>query len=62
MGSNIVAYMVTGVTNRYSTTEMFDEVSEWCECVKILSTSHVFPFFLFQNINSNRIFDLGCEG
>lgn len=41
LGSNIVAYMVTGVTNQYSTTEMLDEVSEWCECV----TSHVFPFF-----------------
>lgn len=28
MGTNIVAYMVNGVTNQYSTTEMLDEVSE----------------------------------
>lgn len=28
MGTNIVAYMVNGATNQYSTTEMLDEVSE----------------------------------
>uniref|UniRef100_H3BZE9 Aminopeptidase n=1 Tax=Tetraodon nigroviridis TaxID=99883 RepID=H3BZE9_TETNG len=29
LGSNIIAYMVTGVTNRYSTTEMLDEVKRF---------------------------------
>lgn len=26
LGSNTIAYMVNGVTNQYSTTEMLDEV------------------------------------